>query len=128
MSTSIVGVFSGVATLLAAVGVFSLLHYATALRTREFGVRFALGATPSRVLAMVVREGVSMSAIGALAGAAAAIAAARAFQALLFGVQPWDAPTLPTCVAGALLLAAVASLAPALRAARLNPADALRSE
>jgi predicted permease len=128
MNTSVVGIFSAVAAVLAAIGIFSLLHYATAVRTREFGVRFALGATPSNVVAMVVRDGVSLAAIGAVTGAAGAIAAARAFQALLFAVQPWDAATLAASVAGALILAAAAALAPAIRAARLNPADALRSE
>ena len=128
MNTSIVGVFSAIATLLAAIGIFSLLHYATALRTREFGIRFALGATRRKVLAMVVRDGVGLAALGALAGAAGAIAAARAFSTLLFEVQPWDAEALCTATGGALLLAAAASLLPAIRAARVNPATALRSE
>ncbi len=128
MNTSIVGAFSAIATLLAAIGIFSLLHYATAIRTREFGVRFALGATPARLLAMVIRDGIVVASIGALAGAAGSIAAARTFQALLFGIQPWDVPTLAACMATALLLAAAASLGPAIRAAKLNPTAALRAD
>lgn len=128
MNTSIVGTFSAMATLLAAIGVFSLLHYATALRTREFGIRFALGATPTSVLTQVIRDGMALAAIGTLVGSVAAIAAARAFSALLFDVQPWDAPTLATTVIAALVLAAIASAFPAIHAAKLNPNDALRSE
>jgi predicted permease len=128
MNTSVVGIFSVLATLLAVVGIFSLLHYATALRTREFGVRFALGATRSNLLALVAWDGVMLASIGALAGGAAAIAAGRAFSSLLFGVQPWDAETLVIVGLGAIGLAAVASLAPAIRAAMVNPAEALRAE
>ena len=128
LNTTVVTVFSFIATLLAAIGVFSLLHYATAIRTREFGVRFALGATACDVLTQVIGEGVSLAAIGALIGSLAAIAAGRAFSTLLFGVRPWDAQAIGLAIAAILLLAAIASAAPALRAARLNPSEALRSE
>lgn len=128
MNTSIVGIFSTIAAVLAAIGIFSLLHYSTAVRTREFGVRLALGATPRKILGLVLSDGVRLAGIGAIIGAAGAIATARAFQSLLFAVQPWDPATIAICVAAAIALAAVASLAPALRAAVLNPSDALRAE
>jgi len=121
-----IAIGANTATLLAAVGIFSLLHYATALRTREFGVRFALGATRSNLLALVVWDGVMLASIGALAGGAAAIAAGPAFSSLLYGIQPWDLETLVIVGLGAIGLAGVASLAPAIRAAMVNPAEALR--
>ena len=128
LNTSVVGIFSGIAALLAAAGIFSLLHYAAALRTREFGVRFALGATPAGVLSLVVRDGVALATLGALLGAATAIAAARVFSTLLFGVRPWDLEALAAAVVAAIVLAAVASVLPAVRAARVNPMEALRAE
>jgi predicted permease len=126
MNASVVAIFALLAATLAGIGVFSLLHYATSIRTREFGVRMALGATPANLLASVVRDGIRLAAIGAIVGAIAAIAAARTFQALLFEVQPWDPATIAACLAGAIALAAAASLFPAIRAAKLNPSDALR--
>ncbi len=128
LNTSVVGIFSGIAALLAAAGIFSLLHYAAALRTREFGVRFAWGAAPAGVLSLVVRDGVALATLGALLGAATAIAAARVFSTLLFGVRPWDLEALAAAVVAAIVLAAVASVLPAVRAARVNPMEALRAE
>jgi ABC-type antimicrobial peptide transport system permease subunit len=105
-----------------------VLAYLVTQRTREIGIRVALGARPGDVLAMLVREGMAPVAAGASAGAAASLLAARAIRSLLFGVTPLD----PISLAGApLLLAAVALLAcylPARRALDVDPIVALRDE
>jgi ABC-type antimicrobial peptide transport system permease subunit len=97
-------------------------------RTREFGIRVALGATPKSVAALVVRRGVWLAVVGVVAGIAIAAVATRALQGLLFGVQPLDAVTFVTV---SVVLGAVATLAswlPARRAARVDPVIAMRAE
>ncbi len=124
----LLGQFAAVALILAGVGLFGVLSYAVSRRTREIGVRMALGARAADVLGMVVRQGMTLTAIGLVIGAGAALAATRAMAGLLFGVGASDPPTY---VALALVLAAVALLAcwlPARRAARVDPMVALRSE
>jgi predicted permease len=120
--------FALVALALAAIGIYGVLAYLVTQRTREIGIRVALGARPGDVLAMLVREGMAPVAAGASAGAAASLLAARAIRSLLFGVTPLD----PISLAGApLLLAAVALLAcylPARRALDVDPIVALRDE
>ncbi len=124
----LLGQFAAVALILAGVGLFGVLSYAVSRRTREIGVRMALGARAADVLGMVVRQGMTLTAIGLVIGAGAALAATRAMAGLLFGVGASDPPTY---AALALVLAAVALLAcwlPARRAARVDPLVALRSE
>ena len=124
----LLGQFAAVALVLAGVGLFGVLSYAVSRRTREIGVRMALGARAADVLGMVVRQGMTLTAIGLVIGAAAALAATRAMAGLLFGIGASDPPTY---VALALVLAAVALLAcwlPARRAARVDPMVALRAE
>jgi predicted permease len=117
-----------VSLLLAAIGIYGLLAGAVAARTREIGVRRALGASTSAVVALVGREAIVMTAAGIAAGLAAALAAGRLIDAYLFGVRATD----PASIAGVSALlaatAAMASVAPARRAARVDPAIALRTE
>jgi putative ABC transport system permease protein len=124
----LLGAFSLAALALAAVGVFGVMSSATAERTREIGVRLALGARPGEVLRLVLREGAALAALGLAAGAALSLVAGRFLRALLFGVQPLDPVAF---AAGAILIltaALVATLVPAYRAARVDPVIALRGE
>jgi predicted permease len=113
---------------LGAVGLFGLLSYAVARRTREFGVRVALGARPADVLGLVVREGLSRAGLGLALGAVAALLVTRVFRAMLYDVSPGD--PLSFLAAGAVLglVALGACLVPARRAARIEPMTALRTE
>ena len=114
--------------LLAALGVYGLLASSVAARTRELGVRRALGSSAARIVALVGREALAMSAIGIAVGIAIALAASRVIQAQLFGVTATD-PFLIAAVAVLLVVVAAASaLAPALRAARVDPVVALKTE
>jgi ABC-type antimicrobial peptide transport system permease subunit len=114
--------------LLACLGVYGLLAYSVTARTREIGVRVALGATRRNVVRMIVRDGLTIGVPGVLIGALCASVAAQFVRAQLYGIAPGDPGTL--LVGAAVLLAAVlaASLPPALRAARVAPIEALREE
>ncbi len=126
--TTLAASFAALATLLAAIGLYGVLAYSVAQRTREIGVRMALGAGSGQVRGMVLRQLGVMLLIGGALGVGAAVAAGRAAQSLLYGIQGADPTVL---AAGVVLLAAVALLAgylPARRASRVDPMDALRSE
>jgi predicted permease len=128
VTTMLLGGFAAVALALAALGLYAMLAFGVARRTREIGVRMALGAAPGDVTSLVVRRGVGLVAIGLVLGTAAALAAGRVGSSLLFGVTPADPVTL---TAGAVLLALAAALAtaiPARRATRVDPVVALRTE
>ena len=117
-----------VAALLAFVGVYSLFAYAVVRRTREIGVRVAVGATPGAVLRMVLRESVTLTAIGVALGIPAGIMASRGLRALLFGVSETDPLVAVSVAVFFLVLTIAAVLIPARRAARLDPVAALRAE
>lgn len=120
--------FALVALALACVGVYGVMAYAMARRRYEFGVRLALGARPAQVVRLVVGEGARLAAVGVTLGAAAAVVAAHALRAQLFGVTPRDAATYAVAATAIGLSAIAASWIPARRAAGASPLDALRSE
>jgi putative ABC transport system permease protein len=121
-------VFAGVALVMAAVGIYGVVSYTATERTRETGVRLALGARPRDILALVLGEGVRRTLLGIGAGLAAALAVSRTLQGLLYGVPPTDPPTYGAVIAVLVAVAIVASLLPAWRAARLDPLVALRRD
>jgi len=113
---------------LAAVGLYGLLSYVVSRRTREIGVRMALGADRFMVLGLVLRDGVRLTLIGAVIGAMASVVAARALKHLLYGVAPTDPLTFAVVGLLRVAVALVASYLPAARATRVDPVEALRTE
>jgi putative ABC transport system permease protein len=124
----LLGAFGGVALLLAAVGIYSVLSYIVRGRSREIGIRRALGARTSDVLRLVIVEGMSPALVGVAVGTIAALASARVIRTLVFGVSASDPVTLAAVGATLALVALIASLVPAYRASRLDPVKALRAE
>jgi putative ABC transport system permease protein len=122
------GVFAAVSALLAAIGVYGVLAYGVAQRTREIGVRLALGARAGQVLALILRRGVLLTAIGVALGVAGAAAAARSLESMLFGIKPLDPPTFAAVALGFAMVATVASYIPARYATKVDPAVTLREE
>jgi len=124
----LVASFALVAVLMAAVGVYGVNSYAVASRTREFGVRAALGASPGQLVAGVVRRGMALASIGIVAGCVGAIAVGRLLASLLYGLPARDPLTLACAVGILTLVAAVACWVPARRASRVDPVAALRAQ
>lgn len=120
--------FAFVALVLAAAGIYGVLANAVTERSREIGVRAALGASRSDILGMVVRQGLGLAAVGAAIGLVAAAGLSRLITSLLFGISPFDPATYAGVSAVLGLVALVACLAPAIRAARVDPMETLRSE
>lgn len=120
--------FAMIALVLATIGIYGVLASSVAERTREIGVRMALGASRGGIVSLVVRQAMAMVAAGVLIGGAGALFASRALQTLLFGITPRDPATYAGVVALVLAAAALASWLPAWRAARVDPAVTLRSE
>ncbi len=121
-------VFAALALLLSAIGIYGVLAYAVAQRTREFGIRVALGAASRDVLGMVIGQGLKLAAIGLLIGLAGALALTRLMTSLLYDVKPTDPGVFAAVAAALAAVALVASLIPSLRAIRVRPAVALRYE
>jgi predicted permease len=128
ISARLLGIFAGVALLLAAVGIYSVLSYIVRGRSREIGIRTALGAQRADVLRLVIVEGMSPALVGIAAGTIAAIASAKVMEALVFGVSPADPLTLAAVGATLACVALMASLVPAYRALRVDPVTVLRAE
>jgi predicted permease len=128
LSARLLGIFAGVALLLAAVGIYSVLSYIVRGRSREIGIRTALGAQRADVLRLVIVEGMSPALVGIAAGTITAIASAKVMEALVFGVSPSDPLTLAAVGATLAFVALMASLVPAYRALRVDPVTALRAE
>jgi ABC-type antimicrobial peptide transport system permease subunit len=126
--TSLLAIFAGLALLLAAVGLYGVLAYQVGRRTREFGIRIALGALGSEVRSLVLRRGLILFAIGAGLGLVGALAVGRILGSLLYQTSSFDPLVLGTVI---ILLAAIAFIAcwfPARRATRVDPMTALRTE
>jgi putative ABC transport system permease protein len=127
-SASLLACFAGLALLLAAVGIYAVMSYSVTRRTREIGIRKALGAQPQQVMAMVLGRGLALAAAGLALGCLAAIWVTRLLASQLYSIAPTDAPTF---VGSCVLLLAVAALAcyiPARRATRVDAVTALRQE
>ena len=124
----LLGVFAGLALLLAAVGLAASIAWWVAQRTREIGVRMALGANPGRVTRLVVRRGLTLGLVGIVLGLAGAAASTRLLESWLYGVTPLDIPTFAGSATGVLAIAGLASYLPARRATRVDPVAALRGD
>lgn len=124
----LLGAFGAVALLLTVAGLYALLAGSVAERTRELGVRSALGATPRALLSLVMRDGARLTMLGLVVGLAGAAAGTRMLRSLLFGVAPGDPVTLASIAALLATVALLACLVPARRAVRVSPTEALRGE
>jgi putative ABC transport system permease protein len=126
--TTLLSAFAAVALLLAALGIYGVLAYFVSQRSRELGIRLALGARPRALFAMVVTQGMRPVAVGAALGLAGAVAITTVMQSLLFGVNPVDPVTYAVAAATLAVIALAACAIPALRATRVDPLVALRDE
>ena len=125
---ALISAFAFVALALAAIGVYGVLAYSVTSRTREFGIRMALGASTQSVLGLVLRQGLGWSLIGLVLGVAGAFVAGRSLRAYLFGIQATDAVTFAAVACGLLAAVAAACVVPARRAIRVDPMQAMRED
>jgi len=126
--TSLIGLFSMVALLMSAIGIYGLMHYFVVQRANEIGVRMALGARYSNVLALVLRQGLALAGAGIAVGTLGALGLTRLLRSLLFGITPTDPATFVAAPAILLGVAVLACWIPARRAARIDPMLALRQD
>jgi ABC-type antimicrobial peptide transport system permease subunit len=124
----LLGIAGGVALILGIIGVYGVISYGVSQRSRELGLRMALGAQAEHVKAMVLRQGLILSGVGAAIGLGLAFGLTRLMSSQLYGVNPVDPLTYSLVAAGLLTVALVASYIPAWRAARVDPMKALRQE
>jgi ABC-type antimicrobial peptide transport system permease subunit len=122
----LLGVFAGLALLLAVLGVYGVLSFMIAERRREIGIRLAVGATRRDIVALVMKQGLVIAAIGLAAGLVGALGVNRLFASLLFGVEPTDPGTIAGVAFAMTVAAALACALPAWRASRLDPNVVLR--
>ena len=125
---SLSSMFGVLALVLASVGIYGVMALSVAQRTREIGIRMALGAIPRQILAMVLRDASSLSAIAIAIGVGASILSARLMRSVLFGIGSSDLITVASAAGLLLIVALGASWIPARRAAQLHPMDALRRD
>jgi ABC-type antimicrobial peptide transport system permease subunit len=128
MASTLLGLFGGLALLLAVVGLYSVVAYSVAQRTREIGIRMALGAGRQSILAMVLRQGLMLTGIGLVIGLGLAAAAAQAVKSQLLGLDAIDPVSFGGTTLALLLVALAACVLPARRASRLDPLTALRRD
>jgi putative ABC transport system permease protein len=125
-SMILLGLFAGLAFVLAAIGIYGVMAYLVSQAAREMGIRIALGATPAAILGLVLRQGLIIAALGITVGVAAAVALTRLLQGLLFGIQPADPITFTVTSLVLGITALAACYFPARRAARTDPVAAMR--
>jgi predicted permease len=128
LGTLLSSLFAVVALALASIGLYGIVSYAVARKSREVGIRMSLGAEPGRVVREIVKEGMALAGVGALVGLALALAGARLLQSLLFGVSAFDPATFSFVPLLLLTIALAAAYLPARRASRVNPVQALKAE
>ena len=128
LTASAMTIFAGAALLLAALGVYGIVAYSVAQRSREFGIRVALGAKPAQIIGMVVGQNLRIVAVGVVLGVAVAIPVTRLLRGLLFQVQPNDPGTFAAIGAGLAAVAVVAAYVPARRGTRVDPVATLKAE
>ena len=121
-------VFALLALALSAIGIYGVLAYTVTQRTREFGIRMALGASAGDVVGMVIRHGVRLAAIGLAIGIAGALALTRLMATMLYGVRPTDPLVFGGVAVALMAVALAASVVPSVRISRIRPANALRYE
>jgi ABC-type antimicrobial peptide transport system permease subunit len=128
LCAGLLAIFGGLALLLSTIGIYGVISYSVRQRTREIGVRLALGATPADVQALILRDGIRLVAIGVLIGAVLSLASAGSVGGLLFLRDPRDIFTFTLVPSVLVLVGVVACWAPARRATRIDPLNALRDE
>jgi putative ABC transport system permease protein len=126
--TVLLGVFAAIALVLAAIGVFGVMAYSVAQRTREFGLRVALGASRRQLLQLILAQGARLTLLGVSIGIGASFLAMRYLSTMLFNVRPYDALTLVEVATGLIVVSLSACYIPAWRATRISPGEALREE
>jgi ABC-type antimicrobial peptide transport system permease subunit len=124
----LIGGFAALALVLGVVGLYGVISYSVSQRTREIGVRMALGAQPTSVYRLILKDAGWLTALGIVVGLGCSVAAATLMRKVLFGVESWDLPTLAGVAAVLGIFALLASYIPAHRAASLDPVEVLRAE
>jgi ABC-type antimicrobial peptide transport system permease subunit len=127
-SLSLLAAFAALALLVSAVGIYAIVSYTTLQRTREFGIRIAVGATRGNIMAVVFRQGLILTIIGMSFGLCLALLTTRSLTQLLFGIRPLDAVSFCASVALLGFISFVACVLPAMRSAYLDPVHVLKSE
>jgi len=128
LSTTLLALFALAALLLAALGIYGVLSYSVSQRTREIGLRMALGASGGNTVALVVKSSIALVAIGGVVGLVAASVLARSMQGILYGVGPFDIPSFALAATVLMIAGVAASVLPALRTTRVDPMIALREQ
>jgi ABC-type antimicrobial peptide transport system permease subunit len=124
----VLGLFAAAAAVLAAIGIYGMLGFLVTQRTREIGIRVALGARREQVVALIISQAVKLATLGVIVGVAAAAGLSRYLEGLLFGVAPLDPATFTAVIVLFAIVAAAAAYVPTRRATRINPITALRAE